>query len=207
MIFMLLFTIGMLLIIYSVLGLKKENNPFKNVLQEEKQNMTPLNTEIGELRREVGETLTEIQMDIVKLEEEIKSLKEDRLYGDEEVMKEEISNNFQNTFPNNFKDNFIKKSNYGDQQELNMCYNINKTNIKNKEINKETKSDAIENKEIQNSTKKQDFKDSVDVESKVNIRNEKIRQLLKEGKSVDYICENFNMGKGEVLLIRDLYTS
>lgn len=193
MIFILLFTIGMLLIIYSVLGLKKENKAFNNVLQERKENMNPLNTEIGELRREVGETLTEIQMDIIKLQEDIKNLKENKLYSEDEVIDEEIINNFQS----NLKDNFIKKSNYNNQQQLSVCYNINKIKIKNTEKNKEVEEDM----------KIQELKEVADVEVEGNTRNERIRQLLKEGKSVDYICENFNMGKGEILLIRDLYTN
>lgn len=38
-----------------------------------------------------------------------------------------------------------------------------------------------------------------------NVRIKEIGQLLKQGISLEDICEKYNIGKGEVLLIRELY--
>lgn len=38
-----------------------------------------------------------------------------------------------------------------------------------------------------------------------NTNIEDIRRLIDEGKNIDEICEILNMGKGEVLLIKELY--
>lgn len=38
-----------------------------------------------------------------------------------------------------------------------------------------------------------------------NIKIGEIRKLIHEGKNIDEICEMLNMGKGEVLLIKELY--
>lgn len=38
-----------------------------------------------------------------------------------------------------------------------------------------------------------------------NIKMEEVKKLIDKGKNIDEICEILNMGKGEVLLIKDLY--
>lgn len=189
MVFLSLFTIGILLIIYSVLGLKKENKLFNNILQDEKKNMPAINIEIGELRREVGETLTEIQRDIINIEEELNKLKNEKVSRhDEEALKDESYN----TFENKLSKKNIEKNFYTEQQELNMCYNKNKIYIK-------------DYKKVKHSEQKENPNDSENIKKESKLNSEEIRKLLEEGKSVDYICENFHIGKGEVLLIKDLY--
>lgn len=38
-----------------------------------------------------------------------------------------------------------------------------------------------------------------------NDKVNKVKELFKEGKSVEEVCEKLNIGKGEVLLIKELY--
>ncbi|AWZ48213.1 hypothetical protein C3495_05010 [Clostridiaceae bacterium 14S0207] len=139
-----LLTIGIILIIYSVLGIKKEEKGFNNFLEGSFENAKDEKLEIGILRKEIAETLTEIQKDLVSMEDEIAELK---------VFKESLKN--------------VKQSN----SSLNINFDCKKDdNIK-----------SNENRKLE------------------------IKKLLEEGHSVEEISANFNIGKGEVLLIRDLY--
>ncbi|GAA0782523.1 DUF6115 domain-containing protein [Hathewaya limosa] len=139
-----LLTIGIILIIYSVLGIKKEEKGFNNFLEGSFENAKDEKLEIGILRKEIAETLTEIQKDLVSMEDEIAELK---------VFKESLKN--------------VKESN----SSLNINFDCKKDdNIK-----------SNENRKLE------------------------IKKLLEEGHSVEEISANFNIGKGEVLLIRDLY--
>ena len=139
-----LLTIGIILIIYSVLGIKKEEKGFNNFLEGSFENAKDEKLEIGILRKEIAETLTEIQRDLVSMEDEIAELK---------VFKESLKN--------------VKESN----SSLNINFDCKKDdNIK-----------SNENRKLE------------------------IKKLLEEGHSVEEISANFNIGKGEVLLIRDLY--
>lgn len=139
-----LLTIGIILIIYSALGIKKEEKGFNNFLQGSFENAKDEKLEIGILRKEIAETLTEIQKDLVSMEDEIAELK---------TFKETLKN--------------VKESN----SSLNINFDCKKAdNIK-----------SAENKKLE------------------------IKKLLEEGHSVEEISANFNIGKGEVLLIRDLY--
>src|SRR3712207_3661554 len=78
-----LLTIGIILIIYSVLGIKKEEKGFNNFLEGSFENAKDEKLEIGILRKEIAETLTEIQRDLVSMEDEIAELK---------VFKESLKN-------------------------------------------------------------------------------------------------------------------
>lgn len=139
-----LLTIGIILIIYSVLGIKKEEKGFNNFLEGSFENAKDEKLEIGILRKEIAETLTEIQKDLVSMEDEIAELK---------VFKESLKN--------------VKESN----SSLNINF---------------------------------DCKKDDNIKSNKN-RKLEIKKLLEEGHSVEEISANFNIGKGEVLLIRDLY--
>lgn len=139
-----LLTIGIILIIYSVLGIKKEKKRFNNFLEGSFERAKDEKLEIGVLRKEIAETLTEIQKDLVSMEDEIAELK---------AFKESLKS--------------VKESN----SSLNINFDCKKDdNIK-----------SGENRKLE------------------------IKKLLEEGHSIEEISANFNIGKGEVLLIRDLY--
>lgn len=52
---------------------------------------------------------------------------------------------------------------------------------------------------------KVDEPEEVKVSNYNNVKIEEIKKLIDEGKNIEEICETLNMGKGEVLLIKDLY--
>ena len=52
---------------------------------------------------------------------------------------------------------------------------------------------------------KVDESEKVKVSNYNNVKIEEIKKLIDEGKNIEEICETLNMGKGEVLLIKDLY--
>ncbi|SDL06455.1 hypothetical protein SAMN05216497_10632 [Clostridium cochlearium] len=52
---------------------------------------------------------------------------------------------------------------------------------------------------------KVDEPEKVKVSNYNNVKIEEIKKLIDEGKNIEEICETLNMGKGEVLLIKDLY--
>lgn len=56
-----------------------------------------------------------------------------------------------------------------------------------------------------NDKKVDEHKEEVKVSNSNNIKIEEIKKLIDEGKDIDEICEILNMGKGEILLIKDLY--
>lgn len=56
-----------------------------------------------------------------------------------------------------------------------------------------------------NDKKVDEHKEKVKVSNSNNIKIEEIKKLIDEGKNIDEICEILNMGKGEILLIKDLY--
>lgn len=56
-----------------------------------------------------------------------------------------------------------------------------------------------------NDKKVDEHKEEVKVSNSNNIKIEEIKKLIDEGKDIDEIYEILNMGKGEILLIKDLY--
>ena len=130
---------GMILTIYSFLGLKKEYNSFENILDNNMDDFKNSDLEIGNLRKEMAETIMELQKEIITLKDDIEGIKE---------------------------------------------FNKNNDNIKIYRTNKKNVS-SIKNKD--------------------NVK-EKVNMLIKEGYSIEQISNELNLGKGEILLIRDLYT-
>ncbi|MFX0548886.1 hypothetical protein ACOAKC_06065 [Hathewaya histolytica] len=148
--FLLLLIIGIFLIIYGMLGIKREEDKFSRVLKDKENNMSNSGMELGELRKDIGETFTEIQRDILKLQEELNMLKQSTAF-------------LEKPHPHTIDENIIK----GNKKEVD-----NNFNMYSKESNKK----------------------------------DEIKKLLQDNESIDYICDKYKMGRGEVLLIRDLYT-
>ncbi|SHI05542.1 hypothetical protein [Clostridium intestinale] len=60
---------GVLLIYFNYKGLKKEDKSFLSILQNEEENISDTDLEIGKLRREFSETILELQKEIIELKE------------------------------------------------------------------------------------------------------------------------------------------
>lgn len=131
-IYILIVTIGILLIWVNRKEFKREKTNFKEVLTNRTDTITEVEVEIQNLRRDFAETIGVLQMDIKNLRENIDNLK-----GTQVIEESSEENDFSNS----------EKSN--------------------------------------------------------NV--EEVKKLIEQGVSIDDICKILSIGKGEVLLIKDLY--
>ena len=131
-IYILIVTIGILLIWINRKEFKVKNSGFKEVLINKTDTITEVEIEIQNLRRDFAETIGVLQMDIKNLRENIDNLK-----GTQVIEESSEENDFSNS----------EKSN--------------------------------------------------------NV--EEVKKLIEQGVSIDDICKILSIGKGEVLLIKDLY--
>lgn len=131
-IYILIVTIGILLIWINRKEFKVKNSGFKEVLINKTDTITEVEVEIQNLRRDFAETIGVLQMDIKNLSKDIDNLK-----GTQVIEESSIENDFSNS----------EKSN--------------------------------------------------------NV--EEVKKLIEQGVSIDDICKILSIGKGEVLLIKDLY--
>lgn len=72
-----LIAVGLCLIIYSLMGMKKEKGTFSSIIQDEMTNQNKDNRQINILRKEVAESILDLQKDIFQLQEEINSIKKE----------------------------------------------------------------------------------------------------------------------------------
>lgn len=131
-IYILIVTIGILLIWINRKEFKREKSTFKEILTNRTDTITEVEVEIQNLRRDFAETIGVLQMDIKNLSKDIDNLK-----GTQVIEESSIESDFSNS----------EKSN--------------------------------------------------------NV--EEVKKLIEQGVSIDDICKILSIGKGEVLLIKDLY--
>jgi len=174
----LLIFVGLILIILNVLSIKKQSKSFNGMLGNAMGNIQDYDIEIGELRQEFSEG-------ILKLQNEIMDMKE--------IMK---------------KNNEINRGNKTYQ-------NQNNTSIDDAQRDDTRRKD--DNNKIIIDEPNQDNKDElvsdelgniINIEENRNVSStkvEEIKRLFSEGMSTDEISEILHLGKGEVLLIKDLY--
>lgn len=176
-----LILIGLVLVIYNYIALKKEsipfeihdneekfkkNNSFENVLEKSKYELNEYKIELGVFRKNVAESLTELQEEILEIKKYLNIIKNnDNLYEDK-IEKENLIIE-EDSFYNKFDNNVISEINF------------NNNSMKRKSSDTEKIADSK--------------------------KTEKIKELLNEGLSEDEICHRLSISKGEVLLVKDLY--
>lgn len=183
MIIVLMILVGFGLIVCSMICILKEPNNFEDILKDEKESSEPWQVEIGRIRSEFAITLSEMQSEILRMRDEIGELKNNK-----KPMLNHIQNETRSINTN-------KKENYE-------VTRVGKNKIDRNKLKKMYKKE--ENvvktiKEVEKSTISEEKK-----ETKA-ILIEEVRALIKEGYSLEEISEKLNIGKGEVLLIRQLY--
>lgn len=183
-----LFLIGILLIVLNFNAIRKDKRSFSGMLKDKENNMQDYEIEIGKIRRELSETVLELQKEIedLKLGREDKQSKNEirqqsenieEIKKEEKIVKEKVKNK-------NWKQNYSPSHN-----------NSGKKTDENKNYIKKTNNDLNNH-------------DVVDENNKSNNNNVKvaeIKSMLDNGLSVDEISEKIGIGKGEVLLIKELY--
>lgn len=172
-----LLILATVLIVFNLKAISKEKGSFKGVLNNAENNMEEFQVEIGKLRREFAETLLEIQTQLVDLEEKIENSNYNINIEKEDIFKNE-----------NAKDinAYQEIVNYNDK--INDVVDIDFNNTKNSE------KDAIK-------IEMDDAKESLNN----NIKVKEIQRMLDKGLSIEEISNNLKIGKGEVLLIKELY--
>lgn len=188
-----LLVIGVVLIILNALAIKKDKGSFASNLNDAKDNIQEFNIEIGKLRKEIGETVLDIQKDMEKMNNSIKEMQKYIKINEtrENNSKIHIENNKQ--MGHNYTKEKNKKFNENLNKDINLIKNpcrhkenFNKSSLISKDIklNKDNNSESIE---------------------KNNEKIDEVKKFINLGMSVDEISEKMDIGKGEVLLIKELY--
>ncbi|MCR1933636.1 hypothetical protein ACQX0N_04095 [Clostridium tepidum] len=197
----LLITIGLILILINFKAIKKEKGSFNEVLEDSIENIDEYKEEIGLIRKEFAETLIDIQKEIEYLKKELNVLKYtyENNIGKRDSHKENLNENY----PKKSDDNLLK-ANYIHNGDNNISQGINEKVIsKNNKNNLEKKSKSIKDNLKNKNIKNLNYENSLEDDNSVKVN--KVNKLLKEGRTVEEICEILNIGKGEVILIKELY--
>lgn len=169
--------IASLLIFFNVRALKKEKMSFLSSFQNASMDMNEYDIKLGELRREFSETILELQKEILDLKLKLENSSVN------EIEQPKLHEDFE-----------IEAAN--DERK-----NLN-TDIIN--VSADKYEDKIENLDYNNI--EEENSQNIDIkEESNNIKINEIEILINKGLSVDEISEKLCIGKGEVLLIKELY--
>ena len=175
----LLIFIGLILVILNVLSIKKQNKSFNGTLGNAIDNIGDYDIRIGELRREFSESILELQSELMHMKEIME--KDNRLNKNQHLEQDKRDER-------NYSFEKIEKiqpfnsysQDVDDIEEIEKIYDENKSEII---IDEQSTSTSNSN----------------------SAKVEEIKRLFSEGLSLEEISELLNLGKGEVLLIKDLY--
>ncbi|WP_294400689.1 hypothetical protein [uncultured Clostridium sp.] len=178
-----LLIIGIALIVFNYISIKKEGNSFEikdmqelrkensfgHVLEKSKDELDDYKIELGIFRRNVAESLTELQEEILEIKKYLNIVKnEENLYDDNIEEENTIMEN------SSVDDDIVSE--------------INFNNVHNHKIFETKNNDENYDKNTSDSKK-----------------TEIIKELLEQGLSVDEVCHKLSISKGEVLLVKDLF--
>ena len=113
-----LIIIGIILIVYNYISLKKESlqkdNSFEHVFQMNKEDINEYKIELGIFRRNIAESLTELQEEILEIKKYLNIIKnDDSLYYDKiEEKNSSIINNHKNN-----QDDIISEINFNNKYD------------------------------------------------------------------------------------------
>jgi uncharacterized small protein (DUF1192 family) len=205
-----LLLIGILLIALNINAIRKEKRTFSNVLEHSENSMKDYDLEIGKLRKEFAETVLELQR-------EIEDLKADRELSENDIYIEDNhrSDNKEKTEDNYKNEDYILNKmdvEYENISGSNDVINSIDTNEKNASVNYLIDEGTPINSIDENNTEEENINKNNEAYEKKgssikrnNVKVDEISKLLDEGLSVDEISEKIGIGKGEVLLIKELY--
>lgn len=174
-----LLLIGSLLVILNIRAIKKEGNTFNHVYSSELENMKEFEFSIGEVRREFSETILELQKEIEEVKSLVKGLGKEDIFIEEENVKVNYENNENYVYDQDVQNDQSKEYNLDEEYERNEEY---------EEVDKDDKHEEEYNTGTSNS-----------------VKIEEIKELLSQGLAVEEVSKKLGIGKGEVLLIKELY--
>jgi hypothetical protein len=178
----LLIFIGLVLITLNVLAIKKQNKSFNGTLGSARDNIDEYDIRIGELRRDFSESILDLQSEIMHLKETI-----------------EDNNRLNKSYHSQLDEKKYNSHKIEKESSIELpLEEINDIEINDIEINS---IEANEKDYDENNT----FIDAPSTNNSKSAKVEEITKLFSDGLSAEEISEILHLGKGEVLLIKDLY--
>lgn len=220
--YVLLIIIGVILIGLNIKAIKKDQNSFNRAMIEAETEVDEVDMKILKMRSEFSKTITELQREISNLKEDYNiEEKENEKINDESInIMSETKYNSINVELSEHKDNLDKKESFSENLEESDYEYINtlvktinsiednvliksKESVKLSKINvDEVKTDESPDKNVINENKDH----NPEITTRPNsLKVEDVKKLLGQGLSDEVIAQNLNIGKGEVLLIKELY--
>lgn len=220
--YIILFLIGIILVILNWRAIKKEKTSFKGTMELASLDVKEIDLKVGQVRREFAETITELQREIIDLRQMVEVLQtstkantihvdneeqnysnkpqEENLTLKEQELRENITNELKNFNNENAK---IEKIEYNESKS-NLVHTDEERNHRAMELLQQIESLMPKN----NEEEENEASFEVKLENKVpsnNLKVTDVKKLFEEGLALDEIAAKLNMGKGEVLLIKELY--
>lgn len=215
----LLCVLGIVLVglnIKSIIQSSKEDKTFNDVLKNAKENINDNDIALGEIRREFAETILELQKEIISLKENDKKVEQNykENINSNENLEEEILNK-KEKHDSLEEMNLDSMDNNEELEKVILDYDKNELEIDEKVFSNENYDNNIEKHEInKNDVEKELIFDDSDkiyniineqeYEPLKNDKNSKVNELLEKGFSIEEISEMLSIGKGEILLIKEL---
>ncbi|WP_017415655.1 DUF6115 domain-containing protein [Clostridium tunisiense] len=215
--YILLFLVGILLVIVNWRAITKEKKSFKGVFNDATINLQDIDLKIGEVRREFAETITELQREIIDLREQVENLKNDAPKKLEVPYENHEELGFNYEVEETINSELQKFYNRNAETE-DISYNKDEFSVidpNSMEIKEQVYDKPSENKGLGIEVQQKDSYNQVSddnqleqaegLETSNNLKIEDVKNLFNQGLTLDEIAKKLNMGKGEVLLIKDLY--
>ncbi|EQB87787.1 hypothetical protein J2Z44_001581 [Clostridium punense] len=197
--YIILIFIGFFLVILNWKAIRKEKTSFKSAFDTASASVEEVDLMLLELRREFAETITELQREILDLKDIIDK---GTLIKREDIISQDANVDIKNEMNSIEKLDYDEEKNYNSSaQRLEISYNKEDSGIITKSLLE--KSEANIKSELH-----KDFVldvESNDTLSSNTLKIEDIKNLFNEGLTLDEIAARLNIGKGEVLLIKELY--
>lgn len=205
-----LFLIGILLVVFNLRAIKKDKSSFNNIYHNEIEDMREFEFKLGEMRREFSETILELQKEIEEVKSKLNFYKSEDKSIEDNIKRNNIEENTSKQY--NTKEKSIKEKKIREKNTRQNDAEENITKYKNDHVNygkefsetfdnKVEESFAAEAAETGNSKVKVEKNTS----GSNGVKIDEINKLLSKGLSVEEVSEKLGIGKGEVLLIKDLY--
>ncbi len=215
--YILLFLVGILLVIVNWRAITKEKKSFKGVFNDATINLQDIDLKIGEVRREFAETITELQREIIDLREQVENLKNDAPKKLEVPYENHEELGFNYEVEETINSELQKFYNRNAETE-DISYNKDEFSVidpNSMEIKEQVYDKPSENKGLGIEVQQKDSYNQVSddnqleqaegLETSNNLKIEDVKNLFNQGLTLDEIAKKLNIGKGEVLLIKDLY--
>ncbi|MPM80275.1 hypothetical protein SDC9_127322 [bioreactor metagenome] len=215
--YILLFLVGILLVIVNWRAITKEKKSFKGVFNEATINLKDIDLKIGEVRREFAETITELQREIIDLREQVENLKNDAPMKLEIPYEnhEDLGFNYEvgetiNSELQKFYNRNAETEDISYNKDESALIDFNSTETKEQVYDKPSEDKGFGSEIQQKGSYNQvsddnQLEQAEGLETSNNLKIEDVKNLFNQGLTLDEIAAKLNIGKGEVLLIKDLY--